>query len=145
MAKTALPLAVRRRVDVEEGDPSIDDRYVVMLAPPPPQDSGTGVLLAGMLVGAVIGAAVGLFLAPRSGEETRWQVARRLPGGLGEAIADQAEAATETVKHSAPPPSNATPAALDPVAQVAQYQAPPVSTVVPSGTAATPPASSLTP
>jgi len=144
MAKTtATPLAVRRRVDVEEDDANIDDRYVVLRAAPPPDDSDAGYLIAGLLLGAVLGAAVGLFLAPRSGEEIRQQLKSRLPGGLGEAVEDHAEAAKEAVKNVVPAPSNATPAALDPVAQVTQYQAPPVRTTAPApystdGTAATP-------
>jgi len=143
MAKTtATPPVVRRRVDLEEGDEIVDDRYVVVVAPQP-QDSDAGYLIAGLLLGTVIGAAVGLFLAPRSGEEIRQQLKSRLPGGLGEAVEDHAEAAKEAVKNVVPAPSNATPAALDPVAQVTQYQAPPVRTTAPApystdGTAATP-------
>lgn len=132
MAKTVTPLVVRRRADLGEEDGSIDDRYVVMVAPPPPADSGTGYLIAGLVLGTVLGAAVGLFLAPRSGEETRRQLQARLPGGLGEAVVESATAATAAVQNVVPSPSNATPAALDPVAQVTQYQAAPVQTDAPA-------------
>jgi gas vesicle protein len=49
----------------------------------------TGDFLAGLLVGAVIGAAVGLLFAPEAGEETRERIqsgARR----LGEAVKERA-------------------------------------------------------
>ena len=38
------------------------------------KDSGFGSFLAGVVVGGLIGAAVGLLLAPASGNETREQV-----------------------------------------------------------------------
>lgn len=148
MAKSAPPLVVRRRVDLDELDGNVDDRYVVMAAPPPPDEGGAVYLIAGLLVGAVIGAAVGLVLAPRSGEATRQQLLNRLPGGLGEAVAEEAAAAVAAVEQAAPPlsPSNATAAGLDPVAQVTQYQAPPVPAGPgPYQTDAAPPASRPTP
>jgi gas vesicle protein len=37
-------------------------------------DSGFGSFLAGVVIGGLIGAAVGLLLAPQSGEELREQV-----------------------------------------------------------------------
>ena len=128
MPKQTTQRVVSRPValGVEDGD---SDRYVMLVAPPAQAESGAEYLLAGLLVGAVIGAAVGLFLAPRRGEDTRRQLLSHLPGKLGEAADtghDEAEKATETVAQAMPVPSQATPAALDPVAQVTQYQAPPV-------------------
>ena len=38
------------------------------------KDSGFGSFLAGVVVGGLIGAAIGLLLAPASGDETREQV-----------------------------------------------------------------------
>lgn len=38
------------------------------------KDSGFGSFLAGVVIGGLIGAAIGLLLAPRSGEEFRGQV-----------------------------------------------------------------------
>ncbi|MEX0709751.1 MAG: YtxH domain-containing protein [Chloroflexota bacterium] len=38
------------------------------------KDSGFGSFLAGILIGGLIGAAIGLLLAPRRGEELRDQV-----------------------------------------------------------------------
>lgn len=38
------------------------------------KDSGIGSFLAGVAIGGLIGAAIGLLLAPASGEETREQV-----------------------------------------------------------------------
>jgi gas vesicle protein len=38
------------------------------------KDSGFGSFLAGVLIGGLIGAAIGLLLAPASGEELREQV-----------------------------------------------------------------------
>ena len=38
------------------------------------KDSGFGSFLAGLFVGGLIGAAIGLLLAPRAGEELREQV-----------------------------------------------------------------------
>jgi gas vesicle protein len=38
------------------------------------KDSGFGSFLAGVVIGGVIGAAIGLLLAPRSGEEFRGQM-----------------------------------------------------------------------
>jgi gas vesicle protein len=38
------------------------------------KDSGFGSFLAGMVIGGLVGAAIGLLLAPRAGEELRGQV-----------------------------------------------------------------------
>ena len=38
------------------------------------KDSGLGSFLAGVVIGGLIGAALGLLLAPRTGEELRGQV-----------------------------------------------------------------------
>ena len=38
------------------------------------KDSGFGSFLAGVVIGGLIGAAIGLLLAPRTGEELREQV-----------------------------------------------------------------------
>lgn len=162
MAKRASSaVGIRRRVDldVEDADSAerADDRYLVVVAPPPAaEDGGEAYLLAGLLIGAALGAVVGLFRAPRSGEETRRQVLSRLPGNAGDTLAtarrqvlarlpgragdpaaEPTAAESTTAKPAAaglagPPPSNATAAALDPLAQVAQYEAPPVRTDAPA-------------
>ncbi len=134
MAKKTTAQVVSRPIamDVEGVD---SDRYVVLVKPPAPADSGLEYLLAGLLVGAAIGAAVGLFMAPRRGEDTRRQLLSRLPGNLGGA-ADDWQDATDQVADTAdvpvPVPSGVSPAALDPVAQVAQYQTPPVGDSAPA-------------
>jgi len=125
---------VRRPValDVEGVD---SDQYVMLVTPPAQAEGGAEYLLAGLLVGAVIGAAVGLFMAPRRGEDTRRQLLSRLPGNLGEAADtwhDEAGQAAEEVIQKVPVPSQASPAALDPVAQVTQYQDPPVRATAPA-------------
>lgn len=135
MAKPDATPVVRRRValDLAEGDAA--DRYVVLAAPPVKQaDDETGYLLAGLLLGAALGAAVGLFLAPRSGEETRQAIKSRLPL-VGEGAAEDAEAAPGSEPSAIPAPTNAPAGALDPVAQVAQYQTPPVAATPPPYTA----------
>jgi len=38
------------------------------------KDSGFGSFLAGMMIGGLIGAAIGLLLAPRAGDQLRGQV-----------------------------------------------------------------------
>jgi gas vesicle protein len=38
------------------------------------RDSGFGSFLAGLVIGGLVGAAIGLLLAPRAGEELREQV-----------------------------------------------------------------------
>lgn len=40
------------------------------------RQQGNGLMLLGMLAGAAIGAAVGLFYTPASGEENRKRIAR---------------------------------------------------------------------
>jgi gas vesicle protein len=60
------------------------------------KDSGFGSFLAGMVIGGLIGAALGLLLAPAAGEEMREQVAdfvdeRRT--AFGEAISEGRAAA----------------------------------------------------
>ncbi len=130
MPKQTTPRVMSRPVvlDGEDGD---SERYVMLAAPPAQAESGAEYLLAGLLVGAVIGAAVGLFMAPRRGEDTRRQLLSRLPGNLGDAAGTGHDAA-EQVTQKVLMPSQATPAALDPVAQVAQYQAPPVRDTAPA-------------
>jgi len=134
MPKQTTQRVVSRPValDVEDVD---SDRYVMLVAPPAQAESGAEYLLAGLLVGAVIGAAVGLFMAPRRGDDTRRQLLSRLPGNLGAAAdtwPDEAAQAAEEVIQKVPMPSQASPAALDPVAQVTQYQDPPVRTTAPA-------------
>lgn len=65
-------------------------------------DSGFGSFVAGLVIGGLIGAAIGLLLAPESGEEMRGKVGEFVDErtrGLGEAViegkaaADQARSA----------------------------------------------------
>ncbi len=65
------------------------------------KDSGFGSFLAGVVIGGLIGAAVGLLLAPQTGEELRDQVGDFVDGkkaewddaiNEGRAAADQARA-----------------------------------------------------
>jgi gas vesicle protein len=65
------------------------------------KDSGIGSFLAGVAIGGFIGAAIGLLLAPASGEETREQVGDFVDGrraafdeaiNEGRAAAEQARA-----------------------------------------------------
>jgi gas vesicle protein len=65
------------------------------------KDSGIGSFLAGVVIGGLIGAAIGLLLAPRTGDELREQVGefvdtRRTAFGdavnEGRAAAEQARA-----------------------------------------------------
>jgi gas vesicle protein len=64
-------------------------------------DSGFGSFLAGVVIGGLIGAALGLILAPRTGEEFREQVGEFVDGkkaewdeaiNEGRAAAEQARA-----------------------------------------------------
>jgi gas vesicle protein len=64
-------------------------------------DSGFGSFLAGVVIGGLIGAALGLILAPRTGEELREQVGEFVDGkkaewdeaiNEGRAAAEQARA-----------------------------------------------------
>jgi len=55
------------------------------------KDSGFGSFLAGLVVGGLVGAAIGLLLAPRAGEDLRGQVG----GFVGEARAALDEAIHE--------------------------------------------------
>ncbi len=77
-------------------------------------DSGFGSFLAGVVIGGLIGAALGLILAPRTGEELREQVGEFVDGkkaewdeaiNEGRAAADQARAemvsGTETAEGQA--------------------------------------------
>lgn len=68
-------------------------------------DSGFGSFLAGVVIGCLIGAAVGLLLAPQSGEELREQVGEFVEGkraewdeaiNEGRAAAEQARAGMVT-------------------------------------------------
>ncbi|MGH2462284.1 MAG: YtxH domain-containing protein [Candidatus Limnocylindria bacterium] len=65
-------------------------------------DSGFGSFVAGLVIGGLIGAAVGLLLAPESGEEMRGQVGEFVDERMrdfgdavseGKAAADQARTA----------------------------------------------------
>ena len=68
-------------------------------------DSGFGSFLAGVVIGGLIGAAIGLILAPQTGEELRDQVGDFVDGkraewdeavNEGRAAADQARAGMVT-------------------------------------------------
>jgi len=134
MAKQTTQRVVSRPVALDVADVD-SDRYVMLVTPPAQAESGAEYLLAGLVVGAVVGAAVGLFMAPRRGEDTRRQLLSRLPGNLGEAAdnwSEDAGAVVDKVASAVPTPTQATPAALDPVAQVAQYQTPPVRDTAPA-------------
>jgi hypothetical protein len=150
MSKPKRQPVVSHRVDLAledtNGDERADDRYLVVVAAPPVrEDTGEAYMLAGLVLGAALGAVVGLFLAPRSGDETRRQVLGRLPGNVGDTFADvqrqirqrlpgqAADTAAEPgAAGSDAAPVNAPPGALDPVAQVTQYEAPPVRTDAPA-------------
>lgn len=53
------------------------------------KDSGVGSFLAGVVIGGLVGAAIGLLMAPQSGEETREH--------LGEMIDEKRSAFDEAV------------------------------------------------
>ncbi|HEX6655306.1 MAG TPA: YtxH domain-containing protein [Candidatus Limnocylindria bacterium] len=60
------------------------------------KDSGIGSFLAGVTIGGLIGAAIGLLLAPSSGEEMREQVNGFVDGrraAFGEAVSEGRAAA----------------------------------------------------
>ena len=60
------------------------------------KDSGFGSFLAGVVIGGLIGAAIGLLLAPRAGEELREQVGEFVDGkraAFDEAISEGRAAA----------------------------------------------------
>ena len=68
-------------------------------------DSGFGSFLAGVVIGGLIGAAIGLLLAPETGEELRDQVGEFVDGkraewdeaiNEGKAAAEQARAGMVT-------------------------------------------------
>ncbi len=64
------------------------------------KDSGLGSFLAGMAIGGLIGAAIGLLLAPASGEEMRDQVNEFVDGrraAFGEAV-NEGRAAAEKAR-----------------------------------------------
>jgi gas vesicle protein len=64
------------------------------------KDSGFGSFLAGAAIGGLIGAAIGLLLAPSSGEEMREQVNEFVDGrrvAFGEAI-NEGRAAAEKAR-----------------------------------------------
>ena len=48
------------------------------------RDSGLGSFLAGVVIGGLIGAAIGLLLAPQSGDELREQVGEFVDGKKAE-------------------------------------------------------------
>jgi gas vesicle protein len=64
------------------------------------RDSGFGSFLAGMMIGGLVGAAIGLLLAPRAGEEFREQVGEFVGdkrAAFGEAI-NEGRAAAEKAR-----------------------------------------------
>jgi len=73
-------------------------------------DSGFGSFLAGVVIGGLIGAALGLILAPRTGDELREQVGEFVDGkkaewdeaiNEGRAAAEQARAEMDSVNEAA--------------------------------------------
>src|SRR5689334_7426307 len=115
MAKRAAQPVVSRRVDLDLEDGDNAGRYVLTVAPAPAEDDGAGYLIAGLVLGTLLGAAVGLFLAPRSGDETRRTLLNRLPGSLGEPAEEPEVKLPAANTEAVPTPTNATSAALDPV------------------------------
>lgn len=100
-------------------DPAEDVEVVAVRPLPPGRDaSGDGYLLFGLVAGAVLGAVAGLFLAPQRGDDTRQQLTR---------VLREEEPRQELLGKM----RRATPEALDPLAQVEQYQAPPVREAAP--------------
>ncbi len=73
---------------------------------------GGGALVLAALGGAVVGAAVALLLAPKSGQDTRRQFtgyvdsAREVAGRVPEAIKSAAHAAQETMMHETAAPTH---------------------------------------
>lgn len=64
------------------------------------KDSGFGSFLAGVVIGGLIGAAIGLLLAPRAGDEMREQVGEFVGekrAAIGEAI-NEGRAAAEKAR-----------------------------------------------
>ena len=64
------------------------------------KDSGFGSFLAGVVIGGLIGAALGLLLAPRTGEELRGQVGEFVDSKraeLGDAV-NEGRAAAEQAR-----------------------------------------------
>ena len=64
------------------------------------KDSGFGSFLAGVVIGGLIGAAIGLLLAPRKGDEMREQVGEFVGekrAAIGEAI-NEGRAAAEKAR-----------------------------------------------
>jgi gas vesicle protein len=62
------------------------------------KDSGFGSFLAGVVIGGLTGAAIGLLLAPRKGDEIREQVGEFVGGkraAIGEAISEGRVAAAK--------------------------------------------------
>lgn len=62
------------------------------------KDSGLGSFMAGILIGGLVGAAVGLILAPQTGEELRDQVGDFVDSKraeLGDAVNEGREAAEQ--------------------------------------------------
>src|SRR6476661_50917 len=109
-------------------DPTGDVEVVAVRPLPPGRDtSGDGYLLFGLMAGAVLGAVAGLFLAPHRGDETRQQLTR---------VLREEEPRQQLLGKM----RRATPEALDPLAQVEQYQAPPVREPAPAPYSASAPA-----
>lgn len=62
------------------------------------KDTGLGSFLAGIVIGGLVGAAVGLLVAPRTGEELREQVGDFVEGKraeLGDAVNEGRQAAEQ--------------------------------------------------
>ena len=115
MAKKKQTVVAEVKLPVDPTDAGEVEVVSVRRVPPAGRDtSGDGYLLLGLVAGAVVGAVVGLFLAPERGADTRQQLTRIL---REEEPRQQLLGKVRGVT---------APEALDPVAQVTQYQAPPV-------------------
>jgi hypothetical protein len=125
MAKTKQQAVVDVVLPVTpDGEPAGEAQVIAVRSTAPPvvrDTSGDGALLLGLVAGAVVGAVVGLFLAPQRGDETRQQLTRVLrEEEPRQQLLDKVRGGTAPVEE-----------ALDPVAQVAQYQAAPVRDTAP--------------
>ena len=61
-------------------------------------DSSAGSLLAGITIGALVGAGIALLFAPQSGEDTRRELSRRARSARDEAM-DKLDDATTRARH----------------------------------------------
>jgi len=61
------------------------------------EDSGTVRFVAGLLIGAVLGASIALLAAPQSGERTRRRLVRAAEG-VRDSAADRGDSLTDDVQ-----------------------------------------------